>query len=381
MEDMNRFTVLAKFSELFIKTTTISTGVVRLLLDDFLSKYMFNQTNFEEWFRENKEALLDIYRKIHNVLKNTIERFNSNQKIPNLKAPLTQLFEFNMFSVIRSKAYDKEGNIRNDIPKNELEMILKSYYNACEDLDYNDLSLLLGQYKKFVCDDNSKKIYLNGIKKELYYYDFLWYHNKDIRNDTTYFFRYQLASYHYEYGNIEFVCDFLMQFDDLKIPEKILLADSLGDLGKNEEASLQYLNVITEYQNLRVIINTFNALILSNKISEAMLFEIYYSKDLMENFAFKNNQKLLKKKVIKLKPKEESCLKNFSEVSEKDRENFCKFSFNNNIEECTMDQIIEIFAKQNGIPIYNSKLNSYYISKEHLTKDCFKFFIQKPKLY
>ncbi len=374
IENLSRFSIAAKFTHYFIKTTAISSGVVRLIIDDFLSKHMYSQEKLEVWIQQNKDEMTNLYQRIKNVLENSKKLLLKEEPLPEENEELSKLFKFDLFDVIRSKALDSEKKVKIIGNSEELKYIILSYFYGYESADFLQLSKLLGQLNPYIYDDaQAKNIYYEGIDRMIEFCKQKWDFVKDEKNDNYYFFRYQLASYNYEKGNLDFVINFLSPHNDLKLPEKVVVADALSDKGNYEMAFKYYKEALKENQSARVIINGLYSLIMSDKIAESYLLIYIFGKSISNYDAYKANINLLEEKTSFLRKNKNYKLRQISSESSRNKK---IISLNkSDMPENLCDELLSFFAAQNNIQIYkDSNQQRRYFYDSELTLD-FSYFL------
>jgi hypothetical protein len=285
--------------------------------------------------------------------------------LPTPNSPNKDLFDFNFFSAIRDKAYDKKGEIKNNIEKDNLKYILLSFYYTFQKIDYLEMSLLLGQLESFIDqDEDAKKIYFEGIRREIDFYTFQWENVKDKKHPHKKIFRYQLASYHYKNGDIKWTIDFLEKYrEEIGLPEKVILADALSDNNEFEKALEVYKDIFKENQSTRIVINTLHVLIMLDKIAEAYLFDKVYCKKIKNLEVYQNNTKMLNDKIKGINKKPIEYTENINKMTLIDFKN-------SEIDERTKEEFLSLYSAIYNVKIYKNKLGSYFISKGEKIELC-----------
>jgi len=372
IDQLSDMTINAKFAKLFLQTHKLSNVTAHHLIDDFLSKHMYIQNNMQEWIKQHKDELLSIYKMIGGTLNKTENLINGKNTLPEQDKPAKELFDYNLFAVIRDKAFDEKEQMIEHLPKELLKYVLLSFYYAFESIDYMKMAKILGQLEPYIdTDPDAKLIYDEGMERQIYTYERKWEEIKNQDIEEKSFFRYQVASFNYKAGNIERVISFLESFDDLGYPEKVILADALSDNKLYQEAFKYYCELIKEKTSQRIIINALSCLISAEKYAEAWAFKEKFSKFVTQNQIFQKNITLLEEKIAELKRTSEKKLEIFEQL------NFDEFASINmaylNLSSDKTNEIMDLFSKQTNCSLFNLSESNYYCYKKNFNPDLYYF--------
>lgn len=363
MEELPDITINAKFASLFLQTPTLGNTSAHHLTDDFLSKYMYIQDEMYIWIKEHKEELLSIYQMMKGVLTRARSLVTGEKKLPTAKSSVKDLFEYNLFAVIRNEAYDIEGNIKKDIPKDMLKYILLSFFYSFQSINYIDMAKIMGQLEPYIeSDKEAAIIYNEALNRELHTYERKWQEIKDKDLKEKKFYRYQVASFNYKAGNINRVISFLKSFDDLGYPEKIILADALADNDEYQEAFQLYIESLKDKYTQRQIINALSTLIVAEKYAEGVLFRFLFFESVYTNQVFQMNSKLLDERIKQL----ETVTGNLLPIDERDTSKLTPFRLEiHELSEKEADEIMNLFSKEIKQPVYKvpNEFQTYYLKE------------------
>jgi len=394
-ENFSRFTIMATFIPLVLQNDTILNKVGRLLLDDFIGKYSYDRRGMEKWVFENKNDFISLIKRIKAVLEKTGELIDNPEIFPDKNSDFKTLFDYNLFGSITDKVYDiKEGinisiddKLKSDLSKEELKYATLAFLYSFEPINYLKMGEVVSAVGKYAHqDEQAQIIYQEGLERLISFYENLWKEFKEVKE--TYFYRYQLASVHYAAGHLKWVIEFLSQFSDLETTEKIILADAYSDFGNFKKSFGLYKELLNDSQNLRILINAFHCLIASEKVAEAKFFHLLFQDYAEENEQYQKNLDVLNKQIEEiLNWATENGLKNNEDlIKEKGETNqayvidFHLKTFEE-IKDDDINLLMELFARENGLKIYQLERKVYQILDNTDSKlPDFSFFINSPSI-
>jgi len=385
LKQLTQFTVESHFTSLVLLKETLYNKTIRLLNEEYLEKFSYERTDNGKWILQNESNYNSMLSRVENILEKTIKLLKKNDQLPTLDCSTKVLFDYYFFSPVRDKINQMiENNI--EIDKEDLQYAALSYFYAFEPINFLKMAKVVAKLKKYN-DKESQLIYYEGIEKIRCFYESQWKHHS---NDTqTFFYRYQLASFNFEMENFKDVIAFLNDFNDLEIPEKILLAESYTETNQPIKAFNVFKEILLEdCTSLRVITNVYNLLITKDKLAEAKMIEYLASSSINSNEVFLNNKNLLQEKLKKLSSITDFSLKtSFDNDSIKNCQTMLlkfdttKNCFVDHFKMVDFDVFMTIYAKTFKTNVYKLDDYTYQLeNNEQTNKLDTTFFLFEPEL-
>lgn len=278
-----------------------------------------------------------------------------------------------------------EDKLQKELTVEDLKYATLAFLYSFEPFNFLKMGEVVAALGKYETEDEQASIiYHEGLERLIAFYQRQWDEFKDI--EETFFYRYQLASMHYAAGHLKWVIDFLSKFTDIQDPEQIILADAYSDIGEFKKAFTVYKEILKNSQSLRVIVNAYHCLIVAEKVGEACLFNNLLKKYAQENESYQNNLELMEKQIEEMTNWEtENGLKeNYKLIKTKEKEqrvfviDFTSQEFEG-VDD--LDQIIDLFAKENLLKVYKleNRVYQYMISDDSKIPE-FGFFTNLPQI-
>lgn len=378
---------------LFGKLTMLHT-VIEIAATPFLVRLLSRKERDLNWIRENVESFLYIAELIEEILKRA-ERLLKGEKLPDMNAPFSELYDFMLFEVIQDNSFDDRGVLRSDLSLEELKYAMKSFLNALNPLNYDHMVKVL---KALIPHEEDKEVRMlkERALKDIYGAIKL---NWEVYKNTDPLLRYPLAAYAHDAGDHEYVVSFLEQFDDLTNAEKFVLVDSYLRTGRFEKAAALYLDLLQKNMSDVLVINAMKVFIELGHLAEAFALAKKYGSFASHRREYQKNLEALEGMIASLESdvdtpvgklplgliKDSDVIDKLSSTIEElagEKGEKRRFSYAKDIS--WIDEALDVFAKQNRQLIFlKDGVYTYYVLKNpdfgYFNRELdFTYFVEKP---
>lgn len=369
-------------------------SVIEIAATPFFVRLFSRKERDFSWIKENVEAFLYAAELIMKMLEQT-ELLLEGEKLPTMEAPFSKLYDAMLYEVVQERCFDNLGRLREDLTLEELKYAMKSFLNAFNPLNYQQMVVVFKALRSYEGNEEVDLL-LNRALRDVYGAIKL---NWEVYKNTDPRLRYPLAAYAHDAGDHDYVVAFLEQFDDLTDDEKFVLADSCLRTGRFERAATLYLDLLQRRADDILVINAMKVLIELGRLAEAYALVKKYGKFASHRKEYQNNFKVLERKIASLRSEIDTYMgklplglvkdpevvdRLFSIVEELGGEKMGKLQFAYFKKPEWLDEVLDILAKQSEQLIFlKDGVYTYYVLRDSpincLNRELdFGYFVEKP---